>query len=119
MRLRVRRVRELAELRREQERDLLADVDGVIADPLERTGHEHHAEAVLAHALRATELENAASPKRPAPASESIRPFSSAVEAPQSGERLWFKDARAVPAAADDTSMERVLCIRLRVLLLI
>src|SRR3954454_4837933 len=44
----VRRVRELSELARDHERDLLADVDGVVADPLYGAGHEHHRHRPLA-----------------------------------------------------------------------
>src|SRR5215217_936126 len=39
------RVGELAELARDQERDLLADVDGVVAHALERTGGQVHVHA--------------------------------------------------------------------------
>src|SRR5215475_6830932 len=43
----MRRVRELAELPRDEEGGLLADVDGVVADPLEATGNEHHPHSPL------------------------------------------------------------------------
>src|SRR5436190_2000562 len=56
---RVRGVRELAKLGREEVCDLLADVDGVVADALERPGDKHHAQPVLAHRLRFAELEDA------------------------------------------------------------
>src|SRR5437763_5421367 len=57
-RLRVRRVGELAELARQQVRDLLADIDRVIADPLERPRNEHHSQTVFAHPRRLAELED-------------------------------------------------------------
>ena len=47
-RRRVRGVRELAEQAGHDERHLLADVDGVVADPLERARDEHHVHRPLA-----------------------------------------------------------------------
>jgi DNA-binding response OmpR family regulator len=55
----VRGVGELAELGREQVRRLLADVDGMVADPLERPRHDHHAQAVLTHLRVLSQLEDA------------------------------------------------------------
>src|SRR6476659_11185893 len=45
---RVRGVAELAELAGDEVRDLLADVDRVVADPLDTTRDDEHAQAVLA-----------------------------------------------------------------------
>src|SRR5207247_2046708 len=58
-RLGMRCVGELAELRGEQVRDLLTDVDRVIADSLQGAGHQHHPQPVLAHPRRLSELEDA------------------------------------------------------------
>ena len=44
-----RRVGELAELAGDEVRGLLADVDRVVADPLEAAGDEDHPEPPLAH----------------------------------------------------------------------
>ena len=44
----MRGVRELAEQPGDDERDLLADVDRVVADPLERARHHHHVHRPLA-----------------------------------------------------------------------
>ena len=44
----MRGVGELAELGREQVRRLLADVDGAVADPLDRPRHDDHPQAPLA-----------------------------------------------------------------------
>src|SRR5436190_8085305 len=57
-RLRVGGVRELAELRRQQVRRLLADVDRVLADPFERARDDDHPEAVLSHRRVLPELED-------------------------------------------------------------
>src|SRR3954469_20720244 len=46
---RVRRVRELSELGREQVGGLLPDIDRVVPDPLQRPRDDHHPEPVLAH----------------------------------------------------------------------
>ena len=43
----MRRVRELAELPRDEVRGLLADVDGVVADPLEAARDEDHPQPPL------------------------------------------------------------------------
>src|SRR5207247_2154445 len=55
----VRGVRELAKLCRQEVGGLLADVDGVVADALEGTGDDDHAEAVLPHLGVTAELQNA------------------------------------------------------------
>src|SRR5580765_2735707 len=54
----MRGVRELPKLPGQQVGDLLADVHGVISDPLERTRDKNHPQAVLAHPRRPAELEN-------------------------------------------------------------
>src|SRR5215217_6750827 len=53
----VRGVGELAEQARHDERDLLADVDRVVADPLQRAGHEHHRHRPLAAILVGPDLD--------------------------------------------------------------
>src|SRR6476620_12214480 len=45
----VRGVRELAKLCRQEVRGLLADIDGMVPNALERAGDDHHAEAILPH----------------------------------------------------------------------
>src|SRR3990170_4560288 len=45
--LRVGCIGELLELAGQQERDLLSDVDGVVAHPLELSGDDHHADRPL------------------------------------------------------------------------
>ena len=52
---RVGRVAELAELARDEIDDLLADVDGMVADPLDAAGDDEHAQAVLALLRRVAE----------------------------------------------------------------
>ena len=44
----MRRVRELTELRRQQVRGLLADVDGAVADPLDRARDDDHPQTPFA-----------------------------------------------------------------------
>src|SRR5437764_10454137 len=55
----MRGIGELAELGGQQVSGLLADVDGVVADPLERTRDDDHPQAVLPHLRVAAELEDA------------------------------------------------------------
>src|SRR3954469_7420272 len=55
---RVRGVGELAELARDEVRDLLADVDGVVADALDAPRHDEHSQAVLAFLRRVPERED-------------------------------------------------------------
>src|SRR6266487_246068 len=55
----VRGVRELTELRRQEVGRLLADVDRMIADALQGTGDDHHAEAILPHLGVLAELQDA------------------------------------------------------------
>ena len=55
----MRSVRELAELSRDQEGGLLADVDCVIADPLEAAGDEDHPQSPFALGDVAAEVEHA------------------------------------------------------------
>ena len=54
----MRGVRELAELARDEVRRLLADVDRVVADPLEAAGDDDHAQPPLALSGVAAELEH-------------------------------------------------------------
>ena len=53
----MRRVGELAELPRHEVRDPLADVDGVVADPLDRTRDQDHPQPPLAHRRIGAELQ--------------------------------------------------------------
>src|SRR5688572_4475776 len=55
----VRGVRELAEQAGDHERDLLADVHRVVADPLQGAGHEHHRHRPLARVLVGPDLHRA------------------------------------------------------------
>src|SRR5215203_1616379 len=55
----VRGVRELAELARDEVGGLLADVDGVVADPLEAARDEDHPKPPLPRLLVAADLEQA------------------------------------------------------------
>ena len=57
--LRMRSVSELAELAGDEVRGLLADVDGMVADPLEAARDEDHPQPPLAHLEVAAELEQA------------------------------------------------------------
>src|SRR5918992_4864258 len=52
-----RAVRELAEEAGDDERDLLADVDGVVADALDRAGDEHHRHRPLAGVVVLADLD--------------------------------------------------------------
>ena len=56
----MRGVRELAELASDEERGLLADVDRVVADPLEAARDDDHAEAPFAELGVAAEREDVA-----------------------------------------------------------
>ncbi len=55
----MRGVRELPELPRHHKRDLLTDVNGVVADALDRPGHEHHRHRPLAPILVRSDLDRA------------------------------------------------------------
>ena len=60
----VRGVGELAEQPRDDERDLLADVDRVVADPLERARDEHHRHRPLAPVGVGPDLDRARGTRR-------------------------------------------------------